>query len=375
MATAQRKSASAASRRREYGLRFVSRMYPPRVVGLALGGVAIAPVLWANGAQPVVWLALGLSALAWPHIAYGLGVGSRNPYRTELRNLTVDSALGGAFIALMKFNVLPSVLLAVMLSMDKLAVGGGKLLARCTVALAGACMLVAWATGFQVQPDTTMAQVYGSLPLLIVYPLAVGVITYNMARRMRYQSQQLAAMNTSDALSRTMTRQAWERIVAEEFAVSQRAGLRASIMLVDIDALQEVNEHHGYSTGDEVIRSVASLLRNSLREEDFPCRYGGEEFAVLLPGADGARAEEVAEAARKAVSAAVLESSARLRGTISAGVAQLDGAHADYRAWISNADEALRIAKEKGGNRTVRYRPLNLVPSPSAPPGSPGPAG
>jgi diguanylate cyclase len=374
MAAAPSKSASAALRRREYGLRFVSRMYPPRIVGLALGGVAIATVLWANGAQPVVWLALGLSALVWPHIAYGLGVGSRNPYQTELRNLTVDSALGGAFIALMKFNVLPSVLLVVMLSMDKLAVGGGKLLARCTVALAGTCTLVAWATGFQVQLDTTMAQVYGSLPLLVVYPLAVGVITYNMARRMRYQSQQLAAMSTSDALSRTMTRQAWERVVAEEFAVSQRAGLRASVVLIDIDALQEVNEHHGYSTGDEVIRSVAALLRNSLREEDFPCRYGGEEFAVLMPGADGARAEEIAEAARKAVSAAVLERSARLRGTISAGVAQLEATHTDYRAWISNADEALRIAKEKGGNRTVRYRPLNLVPPPSAP-SAPGGAG
>jgi diguanylate cyclase len=360
MATVQTKSAHAASRRREYGLRFVSRMYAPRVVGLALGGVAIATVLWANGAPPVVWLALGLSTLVWPHIAYGLGLGSTNPYQTELRSLTIDSALGGAFIALMKFNVLPSVLLAVMLSMDKLAVGGGRFVARCTAALLAACLATAWATGFQVQLETTMAQVYGSLPLLIVYPIAVGLITYGMARRIRYQSQELAAIYTSDGLSQTMTRQAWERVAAEEFELAQRAGLRASILLLDIDALQEVNEHHGYPTGDEVIRSVAAILRNTLREQDTPCRYGGEEFAVLLPGTDAVRAEEIAEAARKAVGSAVLEHSARLRGTVSIGVAQLDPAHADYRAWISNADEALRIAKEKGGNRTVRYRPLNL---------------
>jgi diguanylate cyclase len=372
MAEGEHRSAHAAARRREYGLRFASRMYRPRIVGLGLGGVAIAPVLWANGAHPAVWLALGLSAFAWPHIAYGLSLGSNNPYQTELRNLMVDSVLGGTFVALMKFNVLPSVLLMVMLSMDKLAVGGAKFLVRCTLALAGSCLAVAWASGFHVQPETSMVQIYGCLPLLVFYPIAVGVITYNMAQRMRYQSQQLAAMNTSDALSQTMTRQAWERIVAEEFAVSQRDGIRASIVLIDIDALQEVNEHHGYSTGDEVIRSVASILRTTLREQDIPCRYGGEEFAVLLPGADGVRAEEIAEAARKAVGSAVLERSARLRGTISAGVAQLDPAHTDYRAWISNADEALRIAKEKGGNRTVRYRPLNLVRPPSGAAGSAG---
>lgn len=372
MGEGDQRSAYDAARRREYGLRFVSRMYRPRIVGLALGGVAIATVLWTNGAHPAVWLALGLSSLVWPHIAYGLGLGSNNPYVTELRSLTIDSALGGAFIALMKFNLLPSVLLVVMLSMDKLAVGGGKFLARCTVSLVASCLLVAWATGFQVQPETSMEQLYGSLPLLIVYPMAVGLITYRMARRMRYQSQQLAALHTSDALSQTMTRQAWERIAAEEFEVSQRAGLRASVILIDIDTLQEVNEHHGYPTGDEVIRSVAAILRTSLREQDIPCRYGGEEFAVLLPGADAARAEEVAESARKAVSSAVLERSAKLRGTISAGVAQLDPSHADCRAWISNADEALRIAKQKGGNRTVRYRPLNLVRPPSGAAGSAG---
>ena len=96
-----RTPAQSATRRYDYGRRFVQRMYRPRTVGLALGGVAIAPVLWANGSHPVVWLALGLSAFAWPHIAYGLGLGSSNPYATELRSLTIDSMLGGAFIALM----------------------------------------------------------------------------------------------------------------------------------------------------------------------------------------------------------------------------------------------------------------------------------
>ena len=135
MSTPEPQSAYFASRRREVGLRFVARVYPNRVIGLALGAIAVATVFWTNGAHPAAWLAIGVFALVWPHIAYGLGQSAADPYATEVRSLTIDSALGGAFIALMEFNVLPSVLIAVMLSMDKLTVGGLPFLARCTIAL------------------------------------------------------------------------------------------------------------------------------------------------------------------------------------------------------------------------------------------------
>lgn len=364
MSTPDQPAAYFASRRREYGLRFVQRIYPARVLGLALGGIAIGAVLWTNGAHPVVWFLLGLSALVWPHIAYGLGLSSADPYRMELRSLTVDSVLGGTFIALMKFSVLPSVLLLVMLSMDKLAVGDAKFLARSTVALAAACVLAAAATGFHVRLETSMLEIYGSLPLLVVYPLVVGLLTYRMARQIRYQSQQLEAMNRTDGLSQMLTRQAWEKAVAEEFELCRRAGLAASIAIVDIDDLQGINESHGYPTGDEVIRSVAVTLRNSLRSQDVAGRYGGEEFAVLIPGADVNRAAEIVETARKTVSSSVLEKSARLRGSVSVGVAQLDARDAGYRDWIAHADQALHAAKSQGGNRTVRRKALAWAPQP-----------
>ncbi|HEY9531439.1 MAG TPA: MASE2 domain-containing protein, partial [Burkholderiales bacterium] len=120
-------------------------MHLPRTLGLALGAIAIGSVLWMHGAQALAWVALFLSALVWPHLAYALGRRSGDPYRAELRSLTVDSALGGAWIAAMQFNVLPSVMLLAMLSMDKVAVGGARLLARGTAALALACLLVAMA--------------------------------------------------------------------------------------------------------------------------------------------------------------------------------------------------------------------------------------
>lgn len=352
MSSENQQSAYFASRRREYGLRFVGRVYPARTIGLALGGVAVASVFWVNGAHPATWLALWVSALVWPHVAYGLGVNSPDPYRGELRSLMVDSALGGAFIALMKFNVLPSALLFVMLSMDKLSVGGLKFLAPCTAVLVAACAVVAFATGFHVRPETNMVEIYGSLPLLVAYPLVVGFTSHRMAQQLRYQNKQLEAMSSTDGLSQMLTRQAWEKVVAEEFELCKRTGFASSLVLMDIDHLQGINEHHGYPTGDEVIRSVAVTLRNSLREQDVPGRYGGEEFAALLSGADADRALQVAETVRKAVSSSVLEKSAHLHGTVSVGVAPFDAHDAGYRDWVSHADQALNAAKAGGGNRT-----------------------
>ena len=353
-----------ASRRHEYGLRFVRRVYPNRAMGLVLGGIAVAAVFWTNSAHPANWLAIGLTCLAWPHIAYGLGLSSADPRRAELRSLTIDSALGGFFIALMKFNLLPSVLIAGMLSMDKLSVGGLRFLARCTAALLAGCAAGIALTGFEVRAETRMLEIYGSLPLLVAYPCIIGLTSYNMARQIRFQSQQLEAIHRTDGLSQMLTRQAWEKCVAEEFELCRRAGLAASIVLVDIDDLQGVNDAHGYPAGDEVIRSVAVILRNSVRAQDVAGRYGGEEFAVLLPGADSPRAVQLGEAARRTVASSVLEKSASLRGTVSVGVAQIDARDGDYRDWIAHADQALHAAKSQGGNRTVPRESLAWTRSP-----------
>jgi diguanylate cyclase len=355
-----------ASKRREYGLRFVGRVYPARIVGLALGGIAVASVLWSNGAHPVAWLALWVSALVWPHVAYGFGVNSADPYRTELRCLLADSVIGGVFIALMKFNLLPSALLVVMLSMDKLSVGGLKFLAPCTAALVVACLAVSFAIGFPARMETSMFEIYGSLPLLVVYPLVVGWTSYRMARQLLYQNKQLEAMSSTDGLSQMFTRQSWERAVAEEFELCKRTGLASSLLLLDIDNLQGFNERYGYPTGDEVIRSVAVTLRNTLREQDVPGRYGGEEFAALLSGADASRALQIGEAVRKAVASSVLERSTRLHGTVSVGVATMDARDNGYRDWISRADQALNAAKAKGGNQTEVRLPAAAAAAPAA---------
>src|SRR4051812_17710333 len=81
------------------GLRFVRRMYLPRMLGLALGAVCIGGALWQQDVHPLVWAALAANTFVWAHIAYLIARRARNPYRAELRNLMVDSASGGAWVA------------------------------------------------------------------------------------------------------------------------------------------------------------------------------------------------------------------------------------------------------------------------------------
>ena len=352
----QEDTGSRPNSRREQGLNFVRRMYRPRVIGLALGGVAIVGVLISNGAHPALWGALVLSTVVWPHVALWLGSRSANPFRTELFSLTIDSALGGAWIALMHFNLLPSVVLLIMLSMDKMAVGGAKFVARCSVALVVACAAVSALTGFQVRPYTNMVEIIASLPLLVLYPLVVGVTTYRLAQKLRAQNQILSEVSRTDGLSGLLNRRYWQETVAAEFLRWQRYRGHTSLLMLDIDHFKAINDQHGHPVGDEVIRKVAAILREALRAEDVPGRYGGEEFGVLLPDTSAAGAEVIAERIRKRIERAPLTSSG-LRATVSIGIAELEAQDFDYTSAISHADRALYAAKERGRNRSVRFQP------------------
>lgn len=354
---------SFGSRRFERGLRFVHRIHLPRSLGHALGGLAIGAVLMTQNAGLALWIALAGSVLVWPHLAYWVGKHSADPYRAELRSLTLDSAIGGAWIALIHFNLLTSVVLVVMLSMDKLSVGGPKFLARCTLALAGSCAITAVLFGFDVRPNTSMPEILGALPLLVIYPLLVGTTTYNMARQMQYQHRQIETLSRTDGLSQMLTRQAWEDVIGEEFLLCRRSGMPAALLLVSIDHMNRINDWHGYPAGDEVIRSVAAILRHALREHDVAARYSGDKFGALLRNTGANEAHATAERIRERVESAVLEQSGKVLGTVTIGVALVEPKDLGFRDWIYKADRALQAAKGRGGNRIEHFEPIGATPT------------
>ena len=303
----------SAERPADEGLRFVRRMVLPRALGLALGAVCIGGALWQQDAHPLAWAALAVNAFVWPHIAYPLARRARNPYRAELRNLMVDSASGGAWVAAIGLNLVPSAVLVAMLAMDKISIGGVRFLARCLAALAAAAAAVAIVFGFEPRLDSSIIETVASLPLLLAYPVTVGLTTYHLARRVRRQTQMLAALSSIDGLTGLLNRTHSEAAVANEFQRCRRIGHASSVMMIDIDHFKPINDLHGHLVGDQVIRTVARILRDSLRLQDIAGRYGGEEFVVVLPGTDARGAEALAERIRKRVESSALEEKTRAR--------------------------------------------------------------
>jgi diguanylate cyclase len=358
--------AGLAQRTMDEGRRFAQRMYLPRVFGLALGAVCVGGCLWQQGAHPAVWAALILNTLVWPHLAYVLACRSRNPYRAELRNLMVDSASGGVWIAMLGFNLVPSAVLASMLAMDKVSIGGPRFLGRClavqVTAIAVVTAAVAASVGFEVRLESSVAVVVASLPLLIIYPITVGITAHRLARRVRRQNLTLAALSSTDGLTGLLNRMHWEKAVAGEFERCRRGGHQSAVMMIDIDHFKAINDGHGHPAGDEVIRNVARILRGTLRMYDVSARYGGEEFGVVLPGTDAEGSKVIAERIRHRVESSVLDARHGIRATISIGIATFVPGDADHAAWIARADQALYQAKAGGRNRVVNHDPAHGQP-------------
>lgn len=343
--------------RLEDGRRFVRRMHLPRAAGSALAAVAIGGALYETGAPVWMWVLLVLNLAGWPHLAYALALRSREPYRAELRNLMVDSALGGAWIALMQFNLAPSAILVAMQAMDKAAVGGMRFMLRCMLAQAAGLVLVAGVAGVALEPlQSGITARLGTLPLLMIYPVMVALTAHRLGRRVRAQNRLLSALSRIDGLTQLLNRQAWEEAAEAELSRCRRSGAPASLLMLDVDHFKAINDRHGHPAGDAVLRSVGRILRDVLRDEDLAGRYGGEEFAVVLPNTGAAGAAVAAERLRARIASAVLERRAGIRATVSIGIAELGSQDADCAAWIARADRALYAAKAAGRNRCMKFQ-------------------
>lgn len=158
----------------------------------------------------------------------------------------------------------------------------------------------------------------------------------------------------SDPLTNVLNRRFLPSVIGREILIATREQSAFSVLLLDIDHFKAINDQHGHSGGDQVLRQFAEVVHQSCRSSDFVFRYGGEEFLVVL--VDTARdaalavAEKLgAEIRRHAFS--IPEASA-LRITASIGVASFDG-HPDYAYLIDRADKALYQAKQAGRDRSI----------------------
>ncbi|HWK26500.1 MAG TPA: EAL domain-containing protein [Solirubrobacter sp.] len=158
-----------------------------------------------------------------------------------------------------------------------------------------------------------------------------------------------------DALTDLLNRRGFQRRLGAllERAPGAHAG---AVMLIDLDHFKTVNDTLGHHVGDQVIRAAGSALRASLRTDDIVARIGGDEFAVLLPGADRERAQATAERLVQAIGDARADEASDAYGiSASVGVAMLDGAFATADEALMAADLAMYDAKHAGRRRTAFY--------------------
>ncbi|TRZ55626.1 MAG: GGDEF domain-containing protein [Rhodocyclaceae bacterium] len=164
----------------------------------------------------------------------------------------------------------------------------------------------------------------------------------------------LARLAMFDSLTATLNRRAFMLEYERELSRCQREKIGLALAIFDLDHFKDVNDTHGHVVGDEVLRRVADILRGSLRGHDVLGRYGGEEFALLMPGADIAAAIAGTERARLAVGERPIKAGRlSIQITVSAGVAAYGADGLDWESLLRSADAALYEAKRAGRNRVV----------------------
>lgn len=166
-----------------------------------------------------------------------------------------------------------------------------------------------------------------------------------------YQTTQQLAI--TDGLTGVYNRRYFQRQLENEFRRAPRFGYPIGLILIDVDHFKQFNDTNGHLLGDQVLRSMAQILKDSVRETDVVARYGGEEFAVILPETNREQALEVAERIRRNVARHTFWGRAQtpVQVTVSIGVASRLASQTNPEALVDLADSALYEAKRTGRDR------------------------
>jgi diguanylate cyclase (GGDEF)-like protein len=193
---------------------------------------------------------------------------------------------------------------------------------------------------------------WGHATLLVLVGITVAMALRALTRETQQLNERLRRDATVDDLTGLLNRRGWRELAERELGRARRRGAAASLVLIDLDSLKEINDTRGHDVGDRVLRDTADRMRSALRAGDVLARLGGDEFGALL--VDTSNGQALAAVAR-------LREMTPPIGCFSAGAAIWDGSET-LDELLRRADVALYTAKTDGGS-TVQVAPPSLEPS------------
>lgn len=179
-----------------------------------------------------------------------------------------------------------------------------------------------------------------------------AVVIFKDITEQKKMQEELTQLALYDKLTGLYNRGSFDKKLSEELERSSRYKKQFSLLMFDIDFFKKVNDAYGHQAGDEALKGVANIIRESIRATDYPTRFGGEEFIVILPETDSTEAVNLAERIRKIIEVADIHTSETeaIHITVSIGIAT---SHKDIStdALLKNVDDALYKAKNSGRNQ------------------------
>ncbi len=357
--------------RMHYRMRTVAFAMMFGVIALHGGGPVSGPGFWAL---------MALLFLVYPHAQYLRTRRLSDPTTGELRNLRTDSVFLGMGVATIGFPVWITFAGLLGTLSNNTANKGWTGIAETLVAFPGGALLGCLIWGFRFEPDTDWVTTLCCIVGLTLYLTALGQVAFTRILRLRVTREALQVrerelMEANDALHRNLreidelqeqlreqanrdpltglyNRRYLDSTLERELARCKRDGNPLALILIDIDHFKQVNDTYGHQAGDEILLRLAAMLAGMARAGDVACRYGGEEFLLLMPTMPMASARERAEALRIAFEALEVPFGAsKLKATVSIGIAAYPGQGTSADELIRSADTALYRAKNLGRNR------------------------
>ena len=311
------------------------------------------------------WLVLVGWAFVWPHLAWQIASRAVDPLSREIYNLKTDAVLAGMWVGVMGVNVLPSTAMLMIMCLNLMGAGGPRLFVAGLVLMVVSCLVTLELTGITVSFNSAPLEWWLSLPIIVIYPLLFGWVSYQTATKLAEHKRRLQVMSTRDGMTGVYNRRHWETMLRNEFDNCRRHNRDATLLIIDIDHFKSINDTWGHDVGDEAIVALTRQLQITLRGSDVIGRFGGDEFAVIMSGTPAESAITAMLRVHEGLNTLRLPNTPQVTLRISVDRARVHDA-GEPRHRVVHHGESHRLLRRDAGQRGVREDPLHRHAHPRA---------